>query len=152
MTFLQTYWHGSKTPVDTFTFSGSQQGLHIGTLDHAKSFGPHLYAFKLYPSPRITHLKDTGEGWLLRAKRARKNQKDIISYLNRFEGIPPHLFDALTHAQRQSLDTVSDKDFLALIPCAQHSLLILRDNIIRQLSPQDTQRALQDHTLLQAAT
>lgn len=121
--FDDIWWHGSQKPIDTFVFNDRRGGVHLGSKAQALSFGPHLYGFKLTRDIRLQTSKDTGEEWGRRAKRA-KSRKDGFIYLNRFEGVDPSVFDGLTDAQRDVLDTMSDTQFLKLIPDAHKSLLI----------------------------
>lgn len=121
--FDDIWWHGSQTPIEKFVFNDRRGGVHLGSKTQALSFGPHLYGFKLTRDTRLQTSKDTGEEWGRRAKRA-KSKKDGFSYLNRFEGVEPCVFDDVSDSQRDKLDTMSDAQFLKLIPGAHKSLLI----------------------------
>lgn len=123
----QVWWHGSRKPLETIDFSHIQGGLHVGPKSLAAQFGPHLRSFRIADRVRIGQSKDTGEGWLKRAKSARKRGLDILVYLNRFEGIDPTRFDNHCHT---TLNSMPDSRFKSLFPEAQISLLILRKDVL----------------------
>lgn len=125
--YAQTWWHGSRTPLTSIDYTHVQGGLHLGTKPVATQFGPHLKKFSLRDRLNVQKGKDTGEGWLKRAKAARAKGKDVIVYLNRIEGIEPALFDDHDHNR---LNSMTDSAFLKLFPQATYSLLVLRDGVI----------------------
>jgi len=121
------WWHGSREPLlEVRPF------LHVGSLAQAQMRGGRgcmLTRVEILPG-RTLRRRDVGS-WREKDLRAIASRgAGLVSYLNRFEGIPIEEFDEARAACRD-IDGLSDARFRRLLPSAAESMIVLDPALAR---------------------
>lgn len=136
------FWHGSAYPRLALR-AGRCSGVHIGTLPQAYSRrNEFLHAVTLTRRPkRVMRALDQGDRWPALIETARAEGVEIISYLNRWEGLDPlprwMQVDYLNGPAYPPNPDYTDDLFLKDYPEAKRSLLVLNPELlsIRRIVP-----------------
>ncbi|SOC26490.1 hypothetical protein SAMN05428964_105124 [Thalassospira xiamenensis] len=131
-------FHGSKEKFSSFSHRpGGDQGFHFGSEAQARmraGSSGWLYSVVLNVS-RIKNAKDTGSWGKDTFRRARAAGYDCIRYLNRYEGVTTERINELSaNGTLSKLDSLSDKDFLRVVPEADYSYAVFDPGLIHVLS------------------
>lgn len=135
-------YHGSTTSLPgDFQFqclADHRGGIHLGTIEQARmraGKGPVLeVAFDIdQHAGSVPRVRDQSGYWTeLLKRRAKRGQRALI-YLNRYEGITTETAIALAAIDSDSVERMSDREFIKHAPEAQDSYVILDLSLVRVL-------------------
>lgn len=143
-------YHGTPRPAEPgFAFGGLDthpEGIHLGTLEQAqaRAAGGSIITVKVlvrHLSSRIHRVKDRDGAWAKTALRHRRQGHEILTYLNRHEGLSIERAIALGRHDEDALTRMSDRAFLHLAPEARDSWLILHTDLVKILDIQPAGRS-----------
>lgn len=130
-----------------FTFHGLDdhaEGIHVGTLAQARmrAAGGTVLKLRLRASAvsRIPRVRDQDGYWRTVLRRRARQGDRILTYLNRYEGIPT---DRVIETLGHDLDCarMTDAAFRKLVPEAQDSWIVLDPSLIEILGSVPKPRA-----------
>lgn len=121
------WWHGSREPLLEI-----RPFLHVGSLAQAQMRGGRgcvLTRVEILPG-RTLRRRDVGS-WREKDLRAIASRgAGLVSYLNRFEGIPIEEF-VEARATCRDIDRLSDAMFRRLLPSAAESMIVIDPALAR---------------------
>jgi hypothetical protein len=132
----KVYYHGTRDTFEQFDPNKTVDGgLHFGTEAQARmragKTGTVIPAY--LAAERLALARDDGGNWKQKIAAAKKNGKDGIIYLNRFEGCP---IESIMYAQEHRIDmqAISDAEFRRHFPWAEESIIVFDASQIKRLS------------------
>jgi hypothetical protein len=135
-------YHGmQKTYSAGFTFGGLKthpEGIHVGSLAQARMRAGSGTVLRV--QVKVGHLhgaipkvRDQELTWQKTLESRRGRRQVILTYLNRYEGIPVERVIIMSDEDPCVVDRMSDKNFAKLVPEAEHSWVILDPDLIEIL-------------------
>ncbi|MFZ3583724.1 hypothetical protein ACOI1H_16335 [Loktanella sp. DJP18] len=144
-------YHGlqGRRPKD-FSFGcrkSHPEGIHLGTLPQARMRAGSGTVLKVLvrasalsqhrPVPRV---KDRDDSWRNVVKRRAALGQQLLTYLNRHEGIPGERVMAMTALSKYKILTMPDRQFRKVAPEAEDSWIVLDPDLVRIIGPERKRR------------
>ena len=121
------WWHGSREPL-----TDVRRFLHVGSLEQATmraGEGCHLVRVSLSRG-RSVRRRDRGTWRTSDLTKAMHAGVALVTYLNRYEGIPLEEVEA-ARAACPHLDDLPDARFRRLVPSSTDSVIVLDPSLVR---------------------